>query len=53
MGYMVVEKDVDDEIGYIHPLIYDDLKKAKDYVKVLQKSLGKTYYKIFVCEVGQ
>lgn len=50
MKYYVVEKDIEEEIGFLHTdVIYDSKKEAMEWVKKLQDSLGE-YYNVFVVE---
>jgi hypothetical protein len=53
MKYAVVEKDVENRIGFLHNKIYTNKKEANKWVKILKESLGTEYYDIFVVEVAE
>ena len=49
--YKVVEKDIEDERGWLHNTEYEDINEANKFVKTLREDYGKDYYEIFVVEV--
>ena len=49
--YKVVEKDIEDERGWLHNTEYEDINEANKFVKTLRGDYGKDYYEIFVVEV--
>jgi hypothetical protein len=51
MKYQIVEKDIKNEVGFLHPKQYDSLSDAYKYVNILKNSLAEEYYDIFVVEV--
>lgn len=50
MGYKIVEKDIENDIGFIHSKVCDTLKEANQHREILIKQLGEEYYGIFVAE---
>lgn len=48
--YQVVERDIEEELGYLHPEEYKTLKEARSFVKDKQEELGE-YYDVFIVEV--
>jgi len=52
MKYQIVEKDIEEEIGYLHPVVYSSKLKAKKYIKILRKTLSEKYYDLFLVEAN-
>ena len=50
--YIVVEKDVEEDIGFAHKLEYSSKKKAMEWAKMQQKELGE-YYALWVVEIEE
>lgn len=50
--YYIVEKDVENSLGFIHHKGYDNLDQAEEYLKTLKEQLGKEYYEFFIAEMG-
>lgn len=46
--YYVVEKDVEETIGFIHHGSYRSRAKAEKRAKQVRHSLGREYYDVFV-----
>ena len=51
MMYYIIEKDVEEEVGFIHKLGYEDKKEAEKYIKVLRETLSEDCYDIFIAEM--
>jgi hypothetical protein len=51
MAYYIVEKDVEEKIGFIHNKAYTSKKEAQKYIRVLRETLSKDYYDIFIAQM--
>jgi len=51
MGYYVVEKDVEEDTGFIHREKHRTWEDAANHAKELREELGEDYYEIFIAEM--
>ena len=53
MVYYIVEKDVEEKIGFIHKEGYDNKKEAEEYIKMLERQFGTEYHDFFIAEMEE
>ena len=49
--YQIVEKDIEEEIGYLYPKVFESKEEASEYAKEFRKKEGlPEYLDLFVVE---